>query len=150
MEERRGSESNLVRRVCVICGKGFIGNGNGKYCSRECREEGTERNRREAYQREKEAVGGESTCPVCGKVFKRGIKKKVYCSDKCRIEGNRRRIEDGKNSAYKAIEGLVREWGVEEIKDPIAQLNEIARKRHMSYGEIKTELMIQRMRNGGC
>lgn len=148
MEGRSGGFNNLTERVCVICGKEFIGNGTAKYCSRECREEGTERRRREAYRREKELVGTESVCPVCGRVFKRGIKRKLYCSDKCRKEGSKKNIEEGKNGAYRAIEGLAREWGVEGIKDPIAQLNEIARKRHMSYGEIKAELMIQRMKEG--
>ena len=42
----------------------------------------------------------------------------------------------------------MREWGVEDIKDPISQLNEIARRQHKSYGEIKAELLIQRMREG--
>lgn len=146
MEEGRVGASNLVRRVCVICGREFLGNGNGKYCSRECRERGIERQRLEAYRKKASEEGETMKCPVCGKEFKRSIKRRIYCSERCQRESRKKETENKKKVAYEGIEGLIERYGVGDIKDPISQLNEIARRQHKSYGEIKAELMIERMR----
>ena len=85
-------------------------------------------------------------CPVCGKEFKRSIKRRIYCSERCQRESRKKETENKKKVAYEGIEGLIERYGVGDIKDPISQLNEIARRQHKSYGEIKAELMIERMR----
>jgi 5-methylcytosine-specific restriction endonuclease McrA len=87
---RKYTKKNRVKeykesRVCTICGASFIAEGKGyhrRYCSHKCA------NREEHNKRNKLRLDNTptSTCPQCGKAFKKHRKKGTYCSQECYLE----------------------------------------------------------------
>lgn len=69
-------DSYLVKLVCVICNKNFVGRPGMKYCSPECRLIGFR------------AKTVKSRCRVCGKPCPNG---EACCSWKCAVEFNAER-----------------------------------------------------------
>lgn len=73
-------------KICAWCGKPFKPKRNNIYCEYFCAYEAKK-------EREREATGT-TTCPGCGKEFKRTKSHYVYCSAECRrITDLRRRKE---------------------------------------------------------
>ena len=137
-----------VTRVCVMCGRSFRGGFNEKYCSEKCRKVARERQKRAYYEKEVMEDAEVVKCPICGKEFRRGIKRRIYCSDKCRKAAG-----DNRDKTERRVEENAREWrergyAVSGIKDAISQTNEVARMQHKSYGEIQAERLIERIRKG--
>ena len=63
-------------KKCELCGKEFDGTGYAKYCSPECRYEGS-------WIKRKNANSFERICPMCGEKFIAHRADKIFCSNKC-------------------------------------------------------------------
>ncbi len=95
----RGATSK-VKKTCEVCGDTFylypseIEEGKGKYCSRECQNEGMKN--RETY-----------TCPNCGEEFKAIISERKYnnkyCSRECYLEDAKDRVKTECDNCGKEI-----------------------------------------------
>ena len=135
-------------RVCSVCGKRFKANGPGKYCSEACKREAANAQKR-AYRKSEYDINATLVqCPICGKEFRPGIKRTKYCSEKCRKAAGSDRERKERRTEESTREWRERGYDVSGIRDAISQTNEVARMQHKSYGEIKAELLIQKMREG--
>lgn len=133
-------------RTCRICGKKFKGSGSEKYCSDGCKKKAIAIQKRAYYENELIEDAEVIKCPVCGKEFRRGIKRRVYCSDKCKRMAMTDRGKEEERAERNAREWRERGYDVSGIKDAISQTNEVARMQHKSYGEIQAERLIERIR----
>ena len=123
-EDKKAKPKEVIKLICVICGKEFEGRANAKYCSDECykiysheryiNHKQTDaykedlKRKREAYE-PKEKV--KKTCICCGKEYETNKDNSKYCSEQCANvmhytseskKEERRRYRARKSSAYVA------------------------------------------------
>lgn len=79
---RNNKPTELMEKVCPICGETFIGNSKQVYCSDFCKNEGYKNHMKKSNEKNKKEY--EKVCPVCGKTFTTNRSTVVCCSDECR------------------------------------------------------------------
>ncbi len=76
----------------------------------------------------------EKECQICGEKFMAMRARNIYCCDACRAEGKRRKciVTSRKHYEKKKLSKMVRQ---EPGKLGMVQLNELARREGLSYGQ---------------
>ena len=84
------------KRVCIRCGKEFIGgHGNRKYCGSVCKQE-ADMVRQNEWQKAKywrKRGTPKRVCKHCGKEFTEGNYNTLYCGRACRYEAEKARAK---------------------------------------------------------
>ena len=95
-------------KLCAMCGKEFVAEGNRKYCSEECSAKAKLKNWRN-YRARKEQKKSFAICVLCGREFETSAANKKYCSDECRRyarqetfrESKRRKAEEERKEQFR-------------------------------------------------
>lgn len=122
---------------CPICGKLTRREGNKKYCSEECRKKGAAELNSKYYYEQKGEL--KKKCLVCDKIFYPPNNRYKYCCEECR------RIAAANTTAVRGYGGKRK-----PKKDPmaLARLNQEARSKNLSYGQLQAQKYIERMKKG--
>lgn len=79
------SMRKYVAHKCGICGKYFLGNFSGLYCSENCKRKAKQINNANLRKRKTaEKIAKNPPCIVCGEPLSSKRSTKKYCSNRCR------------------------------------------------------------------
>ncbi|MDD5698118.1 MAG: hypothetical protein PHH77_05830 [Victivallaceae bacterium] len=92
------SMHKYITHRCGICGKYFLGNFSGLYCSENCKRKARQRNNANFRKRKTaEKIAQNPSCTVCGKALASKRSTKKYCSNHCRQASYRKQKSCTKN-----------------------------------------------------
>lgn len=134
-------------RTCVICGAEFQSkNARKKTCSVECSRKLNHESQRAWRQSKKTPIM--KVCPVCGKEFETAYATKKYCGVECATVANRAMAREAERRKYWQEKGQKKKSKKKGETKPkenhIAEINQAARDKNMSYGIYKAQEQIEK------